>query len=93
MSAMEHGGHGHEKGHDSHESHAGKHNKWKEHAMTALKTLGIGIGAMAFGPSLLVGAGLLIPNYIIGGAAAMAYLNNKSDSHQPAKKNAHEGHH
>ena len=43
--------HGHEKKHGGHESPGGKHGKWKEHALTALKAAGIFAFAKGYEPT------------------------------------------
>jgi hypothetical protein len=78
MVAMEHPGKGHEKKKESAEGHAGKHSKWKEKMITGLKVAGVGLGVMLAGPGLLVAAGTMVPDYILGAGAAAYYLKKKN---------------
>jgi hypothetical protein len=96
MDSMEKGGHGggHEKKHESHEGHAGKHSKWMEHAINGLKAVGIGFGIIAFAPALLSAAAVILPQYMswIGVGAAAVYLDKKYSAPKDKHAGPHGGH-
>lgn len=91
MSESMGGGHGHEKKHDSHESHGGAHNEWMGNA---LKTIGITYALIAFAPYIVMPLIAVLPQYMTaktaGIAAAGFFLGRKSNA--PAKTSHGGGH-
>jgi hypothetical protein len=90
MVSME-GGHGHEKKHDSHESHGSAHNEW---IGNALKAISIGYAVIALGPLILPTIIATLPQYLtmnsVGIAAGAFFLGRKSSTAE--KSGGHGGH-